>query len=689
MLSQPADLNAATDIFTDALSRATDHQLSIADLFGCAGQLDALGHKKLAADLYKTWIAHNSSDLLLHAAYFNYGVALAAVDDRPGAIMAFQECIRLKPEFQQSYINLGRVFEDCGQTGEAVTQWLKLAQNLGAINGESVAHKLTALEQTARVLEAANNDAPAEDALRQSLDINPHQTKVLQHWVSLRQRQCKWPVVAEWDRVGRSHLLTGISSLSLQCFADDPIFQLATAYHYARKSIGMTPAMVHTPAGRADRARLRIGYVSSDLREHAVGFAMTDVIEQHNRENVEVFAYYCGINRTDATQQRIMQAADHWVDISNIDDDQAAAKISADGIDILIDLNGYTKDARTKVFARRPAPIAVNWFGFPGTMGTPYHHYIIADAKIIPPENEIHFSEKVLRLPCYQPNDRKRVVAAQRPSRADVGLPENAFVFCSLNGSQKTTPRTFRRWMMILGAVPDSVLWLLSATNETNERLRQAAAASGIAPERIVFAPKLPNPEHLARYPLADLFLDSSPYGAHTTAADSLWMGVPIVTFTGRTFAARVCASVVRAAGLEELACPTPEAYVAKAIELAHDREKFAAIKSKLVEGRDSCLLFDTPRLVLALEDLYRQMWSDFKRGTLPVPDLRNLDIYQEVGLGLDLENIEALSDDAYVQLYKEKIAEWHRCYPVSPDGRLWPETEQEGLPRVARLAVA
>jgi predicted O-linked N-acetylglucosamine transferase (SPINDLY family) len=416
---------------------------------------------------------------------------------------------------------------------------------------------------------------------------------------------------------------------------------------------------------------------------------MTDVIEQHNRENVEVFAYYCGINRTDATQQRIMQAADHWVDISNLDDDQAAAKICADGIDILIDLNGYTKDARTKVFARRPAPIAVNWFGFPGTMGTPYHHYIIADATIIPPEDEMYFSEKVLRLPCYQPNDRKRVVAAQRPSRADAGLPENAFVFCSMNGSQKTTARTFRRWMLILGAVPDSVLWLLSATDETNERLRQAAAASGIAPERIVFAPKLPNPQHLARYPLADLFLDSSPYGAHTTAADSLWMGVPIVTFTGRTFAARVCASVVSAAGLEELACPTPEAYVAKAIELAHDREKFAAIKSKLIEGRDNYLLFDTPRLVVALEDLYRQMWSDFKRGTLPVPDLRNLDIYQEVGLGLDLENIEALSDDAYSLLYKEKLTEWHRCYPFAHDGLLWPEIEKEGLPRVARLAVA
>ena len=166
-------------------------------------------------------------------------------------------------------------------------------------------------------------------------------------------------------------------------------------------------------------------------------------------------------------------------------------------------------------------------------------------------------------------------------------------------------------------------------------------------------------------------------------------MGVPIVTFTGRTFAARVCASVVSAAGLEELACPTPEAYVAKAIELAHDREKFAAIKSKLIEGRDNYLLFDTPRLVVALEDLYRQMWSDFKRGTLPVPDLRNLDIYQEVGLGLDLENIEALSDDAYSLLYKEKLTEWHRCYPFAHDGLLWPEIEKEGLPRVARLAVA
>ncbi len=689
MLPQTAELNPPTNLFNDSISLAINHQLSIVDLIDRATKLTTLDQKQFAADLYKTWIAHNSSDGLLHAAYFNFGVALADIGDRAGAINAFQECIRLKPDFYPCYINLGRVFEDAGQVSAAVMQWLKLVQDLSTVNGEFVAQKITALEQIARVLEAGNTDEPAEDALKQSLDINPHQIKVVQHWISLRQRQCKWPVITEWERVSRNDLLTGISSLSLQCLADDPMFQLAKAFHYAKNSIGMPKPMQHPHTGRRDPDRLRIGYVSSDMREHAVGFAMTDVFEQHDRGNFEIFAYYCGINRTDSTQQRIMKAADHWVDINGLDDDQAAAKIAADGIDILLDLNGYTKDARTKVFARRPAPIAVNWFGFPGTMGTPYHHYIIADPNIVPIGHEIYYSEKVLRLSCYQPNDRNRIVAAERPSRAEVGLPEDAFVFCSLNGMQKTTPRTFRRWMMILGGALDSVLWLLSGTNEANERIHQAVAESGIDPKRIIFAEKLPNPQHLARYPLADLFLDSSPYGAHTTAADALWMGVPIVTFGGRTFAARVCASVIRAAGVEELDCSSPEAYVAKAIELAHNREKLAALKTKLVAGRNSCLLFDTPQLVRDLEGLYRQMWSEFKRGNLPVPDLRNLDVYHEIGLGLDLENIETLSDDAYISLYREKLTERHGAYPISPDSRLWPQADKEPLGRVGRLAVA
>jgi predicted O-linked N-acetylglucosamine transferase (SPINDLY family) len=690
MSDQPVELKAGTELFNDSVNRAVSRKLSIADLFKSTATLDSIDQKHLAVDLYKSWIAYNADNNLLYAAYFNYGVALMALRDNVGAINALRECIRLKPDFQPPYINLGRALEDSGQNGQAVTEWLALVNQLSVVNGDSVAHKTTALQQIGRVLEAAQSDTAAEDALKQSLDINPYQHKVVQHWISLRQRQCKWPVIAEWDRVSKKDLLTGISSLSLACHADDPMFQLAKAYHFAKNTLGRpkpTPRR-QAMAGRREPHKLRIGYVSSDLRDHAVGFAMTDVTEQHDHEHFEIFAYYCGIKRTDATQQRIMKAVDHWVDITGLNDDQAAAKIAEDGIDIVIDLNGYTKDARTEVFARRPAPIAVNWFGFPHTMGTPYHHYIIADSTIIPEGDEIYYSEQVVRLPCYQPNDRKRVVAERRPSRAEAGLPENAFVYCSLNGMQKITPRVFQRWMAVLAGVPGSVLWLLTGGKDANERLRKVAGEQGVSPERIVFAEKMANPDHLARYPLADLFLDSMPYGAHTTAADALWMSVPILTLAGRSFASRVCASLVRAAGVEELECATPESYVARAIDFGLHREKLAGIRAKLAAGRDSCLLFNTPNLVGHLEDLYRQMWSDFKRGALPVPDLRNLDIYHDIGVELDLGSIETLTDDGYRSLYNEKLAEWNSCYPIMPDDRLWCEVKAEKRSRAGRLAV-
>lgn len=686
-MTEPLGLTAATDLYNDAVRRAVSRQLPVADLFGAAATLSSAGQNQAAVDLYRIWVAYNGDDGLLYAVYFNYGAALMAVRDHVGAINVLRECIRIKPDFGPAYINLGRSLEDSGQAGQAVGQWLALVNNLAAVNGESVSHKLTALQQVGRVLEAANSDSAAEDALKQSLDINVNQTEVMQHWISLRQRQCKWPAVEPWERASRKDMHNGISSLSLACLADEPMFQLAKAYAYAKKTFGMPKVVARPPAGR--REKLRIGYVSSDLREHAVGFAMTDVMELHDKEKFEVFAYYCGINRPDATQQRIMNAVDHWTDINGMTDDQAAEKIAADGIDIIVDLNGYTKDARTKVFARRPAPIAVNWFGFPGTMATPYHHYIVADETIIPESHEIYYSEKVLRLPCYQPNDRKRTISERRPTRMQVGLPEDAFVYCSFNGTQKTTPRVFQRWMAVLKQVPNSVLWLLTGTPDANDRLRRAAAEQGVAPDRIIFADKMANPDHLARYPLADLFLDSMPYGAHTTAADSLWMNVPIVTWPGRSFASRVCASLVRAAGAPELACASAEDYIALAVELARNSERLAAIKAKLAAGRDTGLLFDTPRVVRGLEDLYRQMWSEYKNGDLPVPDLRNLDIYHEIGLGLDIEAAELLSDEAYLAQYQEKLAEWHSAYPIPFDDRLWRGARPEKAKRIGPRAVA
>lgn len=678
MQDQDASQRTAADLLSTASARASAQALAVSDLFSDAIGLAAQGRPDLAVQLYKVWIAYNPADPLLYAVYFNYGTGLRDIGDLPGAVTAFRDSIAARPDFYQAHINLGRALEDSGQVGAAVTQWIDLTHHMGKITGEAVGFKITALQQIGRVLEDQQQDATAEEALKTCLDLDAGQREAAQHWIALRQRQCKWPVVEPWERVGRQDIMRGISPLSLANLADDPLFQLAAADRYCRHSIGR-------PAGRRPREggaggasprKLRIGYVSSDLRDHAVGFAMTDVFETHDRDAVAVHAYYCGIDRDDATKRRIKAAADHWTDINPLDDAAAARAIADDGIDILVDLNGYTKSARTKVFALRPAPVSVNWFGFPGTMGSPYHDYLIADPTVIPEGHERFYSETVVRLPCYQPNDRRRVVAERRPSRGEEGLPDDAVVFCCLNGMQKLTDATFRRWMTILDGVPGSVLWLLGGTPETNDRLRGAAQARGVAPGRLIFAEKRPNPEHLARYPLADLFLDTFPYGAHTTAADALWMAVPILTLPGRSFASRVCASVLGAAGLADLICPTPEAYVERAVALGRDRAAIAALKARLAAGRDTCLLFDTPRLVRRLEGLYRGMWADVEAGRRPVPRLDNLDIYHAIGCALDVESGEPMDEGAYLARYRDGLSDWNATYPIRPDTRLWTERD-------------
>jgi predicted O-linked N-acetylglucosamine transferase (SPINDLY family) len=483
-------------------------------------------------------------------------------------------------------------------------------------------------------------------------------------------------VVEGWDHVPSATLMAGVSPLSLANLIDDPIFQLARAWKYNRETIKpvANPRLIptHTPATRRRWGKLRIGYVSSDLREHAVGFAMTDVLETHDRGQFAVSAYYCGINRVDPTQLRIRGSVDSWVDISGMSDEQAAAKIATDEVDVLVDLNGYTKDARTRIFAFRPVPIVVNWFGFPGTMATPYHHYIIADEHVIPPGGEIYYSEKVLRLACYQPNDRKRQVSDRRPTRSEEGLPETAVVYCCLNGAQKIIPSVFDSWMTILRETPDSVLWLLGNGDDMEARLKGVAESGGVSPERLVFARKKANPEHLARYVLADLFLDTFPYGAHTTAADAIWMGVPVLTTPGKTFASRVCASLAHAAGIGELVCPNPESYVARAIELGRDSGQLLKFKQRLAAKRNTSLLFDTPRLVRDLEDLYRGAWEEFQQGRLPVPDLANLEIYHEIGVELSLANAALAADEDYRRIYCDRLGTHNALCPLPQDSRLW-----------------
>ncbi|MCA0433188.1 MAG: glycosyl transferase [Proteobacteria bacterium] len=655
-------------------------QQSIVELFRNAEKLETAGDSPGAVSLYKTWIALNPADPHLHAAMFNYAVVMARGGDKVGAVNVLRDCIRLKPDFQPPHINLGRLLEDLGQSGTAVSQWLDFVKTLPEINGDGIKHKIMALQQVGRVLEGNHVDGPAEDALRQSIDIRPNQPEVIQHWIALRQKQCKWPVIQGWEGVSKEALLAHISPLSAAVMYDDPVLQLGRAWRYARSLI-KRPQTIHADhaARRAARPnRLKIGYVSSDLREHAVGFGLSEALGLHDTDRYDIHAYYCGIAKEDATKERIRGSVEHWTDISGMSDDDAAAAIQADGIDILIDVNGYTRDARTAVFARRPAPIQVNWYGFPGTMGTPYHHYVIADDIVVPREDEIFFTERVLRIPCYQPNDRKRIVAEETPSRASENLPEEGFVFCCLNGSQKITAAIFDAWMEILRGVQGSVLWLLDSTADTHVRLRQMAEERGVAGERLCFAPKRPNPQHLARYRLADLFLDTYPYGAHTTASDAMWMGAPVLTVPGRSFASRVCASLVTAGGAPELVCATLQDYIARAIALGNDRDAALALREKIEQVRNSSVLFDTDLLVRSLEGLYEQMWEDFAQDRLPQPDLRNLAVYEEVALALNAE-----ASDVSMKDYAIALSAYNAHYPLLPDNRLWRKGSQADLHRL------
>ncbi|XHC13491.1 tetratricopeptide repeat protein [Labrenzia sp. ac12] len=645
---------------------ANETSLSIVELIGAAEALKGNGSFGAAEVLYGTWVAQNPDDPLLYAVLFNQSVLFSETGKLAAARETLERALNLNPSFHAAHINLGRVLEQQGDIGAAVGQWNTVLEQTLAVTPASLSVRLTALNQIARTLEAANQDVLAESMLRQSLELDPHQREVAQHFIALRQRQCEWPVVQPLERVTPSQQVRAMSPLSAAAFSDDPLFQLGLCADYSRQDVGTpTAPMKAWPKAMEHDGPLRIGYLSSDLREHAVGHLMAEVFGLHERSKVEVFAYDCGPAADDPLSRNFRETSDNWRTISGIDDEAAARLIAEDGIQILIDVNGYTREGRTRLVALRPAPVIVNWLGFPGTTASPFHHYVVADDIIIPQDHEIYYSEEVLRLPCYQPNNRKRVVSERIWQRSDFGLPEDGTVFCCFNGSHKITRFCLDRWFAILKKVPGSVLWLLTGGTETDQRLKACAEAAGIAPDRLVFAGKMANPDHLARYPLADLFLDTTPYGAHTTASDALWMGVPVLTIAGKCFAARVCASLVTAAGLQELVCPTPEDYVKRAADLGKDRQALRDLRQRLTESRDDCLLFDTPLLVSKLEGLYAEMWQACRSNTLPKPDLSDLDALLEVATGIDHETTDMLAVDDYPAAWRDLLIARHEARPL------------------------
>ncbi|ALF56465.1 UDP-N-acetylglucosamine--peptide N-acetylglucosaminyltransferase SEC [Nostoc piscinale CENA21] len=362
--------------------------------------------------------------------------------------------------------------------------------------------------------------------------------------------------------------------------------------------------------------RLRIGYLSNDFRTHATSHLMKSLFSLHNKADFEIFAYSCGPDDHSEYRQHIADTCEHFQDIANLSIEESAELIFNDGIHILIDINAYTFGSRSQILALRPAPIQVNYLAFPGTMGSDFVDYIIGDAVVTPPEFANTFSEKIVTLPhSYQVNDYQQVISNNPVTRSQYGLPESGFVFCCFNNHYKIEPTIFDIWMRILAAVPGSVLWLIAKSPINEANLQREAEARGINGDRLIFAPPEAKAEHLARHKLADLFLDTLYYNAHTTTSDALWAGLPVITCFGETFPSRVAASLLMAIGLPELITNSLETYEQLAIHLATYPEKLQQIKQKIAQNRTTYPLFDTPLYTRNLEQSYLKMWEIYASG--------------------------------------------------------------------------
>lgn len=591
------------------LAGCRDGSLSLQDVMSRAGQWQAEGQAELSVELYGAWMAHNTGPMRLVALY-NQGTVLSTLKRFDAAEMVYREVLGLKPDFLQAQVNLGHQLEHLGRKEEALSTWQAVvdspatAEVMGASPQEM---RLHALKNMARLLEQERRFPESEALMRRALTLQPDQPDVLQHYVHIRQKQCAWPIYEPVGEVTLNQLLTSTSLLAMLSYSDDPALQLMVAQRFvAEKVVKYKGPPLHTRVKR--EGRLRIGYLSGDLRMHAVGFLTPEIFELHDRSRFEVFAFCWSGEDGSAQRARIRAGMDHVIPIQGRSDEEAAQLIAAAGIDVLVDLQGLTSGARPNILAYRPAPIQVSYLGLPATSALPGVDWIIADRYVMPPEYLPYCTERPIYLQhCYQSSDRKRPVGA-KPTRAQVGLPDEGFVFCSFNNNHKYTQQMFDAWMRILAAVPDSVLWLLADNDKARENMLANAARVGVAPERLFFAPRAAPPDYLARFQLADLVLDTFPFNAGTTANDCLWMGTPILTLSGRSYISRMAGSLLNAVGLPELATNSLQEYERMAIQIGRQPARALSYKRYLAEFGRSSPLFDMEALVRDMEQQFEQL---------------------------------------------------------------------------------
>lgn len=592
--------------FESATLLAWHGKLDLVPLFEAANKLAEQGHNPLAAVLYQTWLRRNKTPHN-HLVYFNLGVVLFNENDIDGAKEAYSHAVQLAPTFPQARFNLGLIYERQGLSDAATAQWLWIESHASPADMELRPILLMTLNNLGRHYEDVKRYAESLSYLTKSLLVEPNQPDTIHHWVFLRERQCLWPVYETTGGVSQDLMRRFTSALATLSLSDDPAAQLEAARNYVKAKVNSNVPTL-APVKSYGHKKLRIAYCSSDFCRHPVAMLTAELFELHDRNEFEIYGYCWTKEDGSALRQRVIAAMDHFERIHELSDEAAARLIREHEIDILVDLQGQTLGARTNLLAYRPAPIQITYLGLPATTGLPSIDYVIADRFLIPEESARYYSEKPLYMPdIYQVSDRKRQ-SSPAPSRESCGLPNDGFVFCSLNNNYKFTPEMFDTWMSILRQVPGSVLWLLGDNTWAEANLKREAVARGINESRLVFASRVSPEDYLGRYLIADLFLDTFPFNAGTTANDALWMGLPVLTRTGHVFASRMAGALLTAAGLEELITYDQQSYEAKAIALAIAPDQCKRIRDHLEQVKESGVLFDTKRFALNLEKEFKRL---------------------------------------------------------------------------------
>ncbi|MDR7272190.1 putative O-linked N-acetylglucosamine transferase (SPINDLY family) [Pelomonas saccharophila] len=590
------------------LELARSGQWPLPQVMEAASRLQAAGALDAAALLYQSWVGATASPLR-HVACFNWGAVLGELRRHDQAEGVYRMALALAPTFAQARLNLGHQLEHQGREEEALAEWRTVYddEKPESVGAEPLSLRLHAFNNAARLLEQLKRYDESEALMRRSLELDPRQSDVAQHYVHIRQKQCAWPVYQTVGEVTHNHLLMSTSLLGMLDESDDPALQLLTAQRFVLEKVTkVSEPPLHK--GRKREGKIRIGYLSGDLHMHAVGLLTAELYELHDKSRFEIHAFSWSKEDGTPLRVRIKAAMDHYHPLHGVPERRAAEMIAEAGIDVLVDLQGLTSGARPGILAYRGAPVQVSYLGLPATSALPGVDWILADRFVMPPESLPYHTEKPIYLPhCYQVSDRTRA-ANPAPSRAEMGLPQDAFVFCAFNNNHKMSEPVWRCWMRVLRQVPKSVLWLLADNPFAQANLTHVAAEEGITPERLVFAGRAQPADYLARFTLADLFLDTFPYNAGTTASDCLWMGTPILTRSGRTYISRMAGSLLTAVGLPDLITTTLEEYEQRAVQIGNQPARAASYKRYLAEYGHSSPLFDIPAIVRDIEHEFERL---------------------------------------------------------------------------------